>query len=704
MPNPTLKLLGGFELRDNAGAAVDIRGKKLRGLIAYLALNPDRRHGREKLATLLWGDRFDAQARQSLRQALLDLRKMVGDHMPGALRIDDEAIVFDTGSVVVDAVEFERLCGEGNLAAAGYGGDLLDGLSVRSEPFDAWLAEERARLHERACEVWEGLSRQHLSDGDPAAAVEAGKRLVALDGLRESGHRALMGALAGAGRRSEAIQQYHVLADTLRAELDVEPDAETLKLFETIRDSEFAATPATTSAVAPDGPGRAVATAPPRRWRWAALAVAVMVALGATAYWNSPLRDPGPATTSDATTALAPVGKPSIAVLPFENMSGDEEQDYFADGITEDIITGLSKFGLFFVISRNSTFAYRGGDVNVTDVARDLGARYVLEGSVRKSGNRLRITAQLIDAVEDKHIWAERYDRDLDDIFEVQDEITQSIITAVAPEYLSAEMRRAQRMEPRNLDAWDSFMRGYWHFMRFTKDDNATAQGLLRQAIAQDPRHSNYRALLAVTYVMDGFYGWGASRDESFRVALENAESALAMDDQDALALRAMGLVHFFTKDHDMALTYYRRAVAASPNEAENRALLGAALGVAGDHDGALEQIEAALTLSPRDVHVATWYHNLGIAAFVAGRDGEAAEWAMKAVQANPAFPAGHRTLAASLGNLQRLPEAVAALEKLQALLPELTIAQLREALPYFKDPAMLEHYLDGLRNAGLPE
>ena len=702
MPNLKLKLLGGFELRDDADSALDVRGKKLRGLIAYLALNPDQRHGREKLATLLWGDRFDTQARQSLRQALLELRKLIGDHAPDALQIDDEAIVFVAGSVVVDAVEFDRLHGDGNLAAAAaaYGGDLLDGLSIRSEPFDAWLAGERARFHDLACEVWEGLSRQQLRAGDPEAAVESGKRLVALDGLRESGHRALMGALAGAGRRSEAIQQYHVLAHALRAELDVEPDAATLALFETIRDSESVTDLATEVAV----PDQAAPASPPRRWRWAAVAAAVMVVFGGMTYWNSQLRDPGPTTTGDATALLALADKPSIAVLPFNNLSGDEEQNYFADGITEDIITGLSKFGLFFVISRNSTFAYKGGDVNVTDVARDLGARYVLEGSVRKSGNRVRITAQLIDAVEDRHIWAERYDRDLDDVFEVQDEITQSIITAVAPEYLTAEMRRAQRKETRNLDAWDSFMRGYWHFMRFTKDDNATAQGLLRQAIAQDSRHSNYRALLAVTHVMEGFYGWGASRDESFRVALENAESALAMDDQDALALRAIGLVHFFSKNHDMALTYYRRAVDANPNEAENRALLGAALGVAGDYSGALEQFEAAMNLSPRDIHVATWYNYLGVAAFVAGRDGEAAEWAMKTVQANPAFPAGYRTLAASLGNLEQLPEAIAAREKLQALLPDLTIAQLRESLPYFKDPAMLEHYLDGLRNAGLPE
>jgi adenylate cyclase len=203
---------------------------------------------------------------------------------------------------------------------------------------------------------------------------------------------------------------------------------------------------------------------------------------------------------------------------------------------------------------------------------------------------------------------------------------------------------------------------------------------------------------------MDGFYGWSESRDASFREARESAVRALALDEHDTLALRAIGLVHFFSKDHDVALSYYERAVAANPNEAENRALLGAALGVAGNYDAALEQFETALRLSPRDVNIATWYGYLAVAAFVAGRDAEAAEWARKAVAANPQFPGGLRTLAASAGNLGRLTEAETARERLQELLPHVTIAQLRENLPYFKDPDDLERYLEGLRRAGLPE
>jgi TolB-like protein/Tfp pilus assembly protein PilF len=440
-----------------------------------------------------------------------------------------------------------------------------------------------------------------------------------------------------------------------------------------------------------------------RRWVFAATAAVVLVAaFGGMLWWQPWTPDVVPASIEKMAVTL--LDKPSIAVLPFLNMSDDPSQEYFSDGITEDIMTGLSRFGLFFVISRNSTFAYKDKSVNVKDVARDLGSQYVLEGSVRKSGDRVRITAQLIDAIADKHVWAEKYDRELKDVFQVQDEITQSIVTSVAPEYLSAELRRAQRKEEPNLDAWDAFMRGYWHHMRFTKDDNAIAQGLLRKAIDLDSRQANYHALLAVTHLIAGLYGWSESKDASYREALEIAERGLALDDQDSQVIRSAGLVHFFSKNHEVALGYYERAVAANPYEAENRALLGAALGVAGDYEAALEQFEMALRLSPRDVHVATWYNYMGIAAFVAGRHEEAADWAKKTADANPQFPAGHRTLAASYGNLGRLAEAEAARERLQELLPHLTIAQLRESLPYFKNSDDLERYLDGLRKAGLPE
>ena len=441
-----------------------------------------------------------------------------------------------------------------------------------------------------------------------------------------------------------------------------------------------------------------------RKTALAAIVILVVVA-GGLVGWNIYLQQSKKIAPASVGKMAFPLpDKPSIAVLPFVNMSDDPKQEYFADGISEDIMTKLSKSGYFFVVSRNSTFSYKGTAVPVRVLARELGVEYVLEGSVRKVDDRIRITAQLIDARADKLVWAERYDREFKDVFEVQDEITKNIVASVEPEFLTAEFQRAQKRDAPGLEAWDTFMRGYWHYLRYTEEDNETAQRLLRRAIELDPTIANYHAVLAVTHLMDGLYGWGPSRDESLRTALEIAVRGLALDDQDAQVIRVLGLIHFFSRNYDTARSYYERAVAANPYEAENHALLGASFGVDGEYEAALSAFETAFRLSPRDVGTATWYNYMAVAAFTVGRDEEAAEWARKTIEANPQFPGGHRTLAAAYGAMERTEEAKRAAEKLLELLPHLTIAQLRQSIPYFKDPDGLERYLDGLRRAGIPE
>ncbi|MGH6621665.1 MAG: BTAD domain-containing putative transcriptional regulator, partial [Alphaproteobacteria bacterium] len=364
-----LNLLGGFELRDGAGDEIVVRSRKLQGLIAYLALHLDRRHGREALAGLLWGDRIDAQARQSLRQALTAFRKLPGIETAGALDADDDTVALNPGAIAVDAVEFERHAHSGNLehAAALYIGDFLAAFNMRSEPFDAWIADERTRLRDLACEVRERLADGKLGESDANAAVDAAKRLVSLDPVRERSQRLLMRAYARAGRRTDAVQQYQALTRLLRQELDVAPDTETTALHEEIRLSRGGA------AIAAD--------------------------------ITRPQADRGRRRLPD---------KPSIAVLPFANLSGGPEQEYFADGIAEDLITALSRIRWFFVIARSSSFAYKGKNADVREVARDLGVRYVVGGSVRATGARIRLTAYLADGVEGRQLWAERYDRELE--------------------------------------------------------------------------------------------------------------------------------------------------------------------------------------------------------------------------------------------------------------------------------------------------
>ena len=407
------------------------------------------------------------------------------------------------------------------------------------------------------------------------------------------------------------------------------------------------------------------------------------------------------ATLTSSVKYLELPDKPSIAVLPFANMSGDPEQEYFADGISEDIITTLSRFRWFFVIARNSTFTYKGKMVDVKQVAQDLGVRYVLEGSVRKAGNRVRITAQLIDAPNDHHVWAERYDRDLEDIFAVQDEITQSIVTAVGPEFLSAEMQRAQRKDVRSLDAWDCVMRAASHHSRYTRQDVAEAQRLLRKAIELDPVSSGGFCLLAFTHLVQVQFGWSESADQSIQEAAKAAQSAVAMDDRDALAHTALGLVDLISRRYDDAIRRLERAIDLNPSLANAYGALGQALALAGEYDAAVTQINKAIRLSPRDLFTVYWFGHLGLVAFAEQRYENACEWGVKIIQENPRFPGGHRLLAASYGQLGRMKEAQAALKDLLLLMPGMTIDDVRKQVP-FKKPGDMDRYLDALRKAGL--
>ena len=406
-------------------------------------------------------------------------------------------------------------------------------------------------------------------------------------------------------------------------------------------------------------------------------------------------------TQTDSVRHLELPDRPSIAVLPFANMSGDPEQEYFADGIAEDIITGLSRFRWFFVIARNSTFTYKGKTVDVKQVAQELGVRYVLEGSVRKAGNRVRITAQLIDAPTGHHVWAERYDRDLEDIFAVQDEITQNIVTSVGPEFLSAEMQRAQRKDVRSLDAWDCVMRATSLHSRYTKQDIAEAQRLLRKAIELDPVSAGGFCLLAFTHLMQVQFGWSESAAQSIQEAAKAAQNAVAIDDRDAMAHTVLGLVGLISRRHDDAIRRLERAIDLNPSLANAYGALGQALALAGEYDAAVTQINKAIRRSPRDPFMVYWFGHLGLAAFAVERYDEASEWGLKTIQENPRFPGGHRLVAASYGQLGRIKEAEIALKELLLLMPGITTDDVRRQVP-FKKPGDMERYLDGLRKAGL--
>ena len=395
--------------------------------------------------------------------------------------------------------------------------------------------------------------------------------------------------------------------------------------------------------------------------------------------------------------------KPSIAVLPFQDMSAEQDQEYFADGIAEDIITGLSRNHAFFVVARNSSFTYKGGPVDVKRVAGELGVRYVLEGSVRKDGARVRITAQLIDATTGNHVWAERYDRDFHDIFAVQDEITARIVGVVAPELIGAEMQRARRKDLINMDAWDCVMRANWHAWRLTEEDSTEAKKFARRAIELDPGMGRASVVHAMCDIWDVLYARSKSPAQSLAEAHDMARRAVELDDRDAEAHTILGVVAVFMRSYGKSLRRLETALAINSNLAFAHMWGGGYYAFSGERGKAQEHLKEALHLSPRDPANYWTFAFFGLAEFADGGYEAAAEWAQKAIHLYPTFPTAHRLLAASYGELGQTEMARAALEALLSVAPGTTIAKTRASVPW-KDAAVMERYLDSLRKAGLPD
>jgi adenylate cyclase len=400
--------------------------------------------------------------------------------------------------------------------------------------------------------------------------------------------------------------------------------------------------------------------------------------------------------------ARAPQQKPSIAVLPFANMSGDAEQEYFSEGITEDIITNLSRNRAFFVISRSTSFTFKGPAVDVAKVARELNVRYVLEGSVRRAGNRVRISAQLIDAETGHHLWAERYDRELADVFAVQDEIAQTITGELAPGIIAAEMQQARRKDPGQLDAWDRTMRAHWHIRRFTREDMAEARRLLEEAIELDPANAMVLADLSVAYHFEACFGWDEDVAQTYARCGKAARRAVAIDDGDANAHSALAMYDFFQGRHDEARRRLRRALDLDPNSVFARGYLGVCHGFVGDYDTALPVLDEAIRLSPRDPLLVIWHLCKGWAALLSERYQEAVGFTTEAAEANREFPDVWAVLAAAHGHLGNTVAADEALAEFLRRTPALTASDQRLNRP-FGSPAQRERFLDGLRKAGLP-
>jgi adenylate cyclase len=398
-------------------------------------------------------------------------------------------------------------------------------------------------------------------------------------------------------------------------------------------------------------------------------------------------------------TPLLP-DKPSLAVLPLTNMSNDPEQEFFSDGIAEDIITALSHYPELFVIARNSCFTYKGRAVDVKQVGRELGVRYVLEGSVRKAGNRIRLTAQLVEAEAGNHVWAERYDRDLAEIFALQDEITEAVTIAIAPAIADAERQRAMRKPPGSLDAWAAYQRGLWHFSKGTPDDNALAEKFFQQAIDLNPSFAGgYTGLADAQTRAAGVYG-KRSLSEIEQTVFSLARRAVTLDGNDAEARAYFALQLMRRGDYEGAVAEAELALAISPNLAAAYGVLGAVLMWSGHPEEGRAALEKSIRLDPRNPNMNLRLLDVAISYYLSAEYDSAVVAAMRAIRAYPDQSNTYRWLAAALGQTGRIEEAKEVLEKAITMAPASFDMFVRRRVAWHR-PEDHAHMLDGLRKAG---
>ncbi len=435
-----------------------------------------------------------------------------------------------------------------------------------------------------------------------------------------------------------------------------------------------------------------------RKWMPVA-AIALAIAVGSLIVLK-PLM-PEPETTNLTQAAGIQTDRPSIAVLPFSNLSGEVEQEYFSDGITNDIITDLSQLSNLLVIARNSVFVYKNTPVKVQQIAAELGVTHVLEGSVQKSGNRVRINAQLIDANSGHHLWAQRFDRDLTDIFTLQDEVSKNIVAALAIELTQDEQQRLDQSNQAIPQAYDLLLKGLERFRRFTSEANAEARDYFLQAIEFDPEFARAYADVALSYAMDLQFGWTSATPEKFSTAFEYADRALELDETVGQVHFSLSMLYLMSKQHEKALESSKRSVVLHPNYADGYAQWALALNYSGKPQEALEILRKATKINPKPIFFYTWIK--GQSHMLLGNPEQAEMLFLDVIERNAQFPGAHLTLAALYGEQGRIEDAQWEAAEILNLRPDFSLRKEAGNVPY-KKQKNLDFYINGLRKAGLPE
>jgi TolB-like protein/class 3 adenylate cyclase/Flp pilus assembly protein TadD len=424
----------------------------------------------------------------------------------------------------------------------------------------------------------------------------------------------------------------------------------------------------------------------------------ILIVAGGAAFWS---QSPVPLTqveTASIERMASPLpDKPSIAVLPFNNLSGDSQQEYFVDGLTEDLITDLSQVSGLFVIARNSVFTYKGRAVKVQDVAEDLGVNHVLEGSVRREGDRLRINAQLINAISGHHVWAERFDRDLTDVFALQDEVIKKIVTAMKVELTDAEKGGLEKRYTDSIEAYDLFLKGQRAFFEFTREGNQEARNLYREAVELDPNFARAWANLGWTHARDYQDGWSESPEDSLDTALALARKASKLDPTSSQVRWVLGQVLLFRQEYERALKAVRKAIELSPGNADARILLARILAFSGDPKESIRLIEEAMRINP--YFPMQYQMNAGIAYFADGNYIKAESALVEAANRNPGAQRVRMWLAATYANAGKLEEAAWELQELMTLNPSFSVKGIERSIP-FRDVTVRDKLVNGLRLA----
>ena len=411
-----------------------------------------------------------------------------------------------------------------------------------------------------------------------------------------------------------------------------------------------------------------------------------------------------PSELAPTRAALPLPDKPSVAVLPFQNMSGDPEQEYFVDGLVEDIITALSRVKWFFVIARNSSFTYKGKPVDIRRIGQDLGVRYILEGSIRKAGNRVRLTAQLIDAPSGSHLWADKYDGTLDQIFDLQDQIVEKLIGAIEPKLRLSETARSRQKRPESLQAFDLVLQAMHNFTHMTTESLEDGIGLLDRAIVLEPNYAHALGLAASIRAHRALFVWGANVARDMEESVSLSRRALDADPEDPMALRtAASTAVLVNRDYQGSLDLVDRSLDVDANSAMSWGIRGYTNIYSGEFDQAVSDLQKALRLSPYDQWGAQYSAGVAFALLIAGRSEEALRWVRKAVQLNPQWMGTQRVLIGALALVGQLSEAQAAAKEYLKIEPNFSVSHFAERMPY-RRTAGYERYWAALRRAGLPE